>query len=315
MKLIKRTKISKPDTTYNLHVAKNNNYVAGGVVVSNCHGLKGQVLTKLLVEYAKHVPFRFGVTGTLPKAETDAMSVRVAVGNVQYTIPAHVLQAEGYLAKLHIDILQLSDNLKEEFEEWKNDYLEEWQQENPGQKMTYTKFKDSYFPDYTSEKRFLQTKAERLQWIADYISIKREEKKGNVFCLVNGIAFGKKMAKLVDDSIFLYGKDKVKVRKEAYDLFKDNDNVVVFATVNIASTGLNIKRIFNLMFIDMGKSFIRTIQTIGRGLRKAPDKDSVHVTDICSDLKYSKKHLRERVKYYSEAKYPHKKHLVDYNID
>ncbi len=69
------------------------------------------------------------------------------------------------------------------------------------------------------------------------------------------------------------------------------------------------------MAIDVGKSFIRIIQTIGRGLRKAPDKDSVHVTDICSDLKYSKKHLRERAKYYNEAQYKFKKHLVDYNED
>jgi len=241
------------------------------------------------------------------------MAVRIAVGNVVYSIPAHQLQAEGYLAKMHIDVLQLSDNFKEEYEEWKEAYLEEWEKDNPGHKMTYTKFKDSYFPDYSSEKRFLQTKTERLQWIADYISIKREQRKGNVFCLVNGIAFGKKLAKLVEGSIFLHGSDKMEVRKEAYALFKENDDVVVFATVNIAGTGLNIKRIFNLMFIDMGKSFIRTIQTIGRGLRKAPDKDFVHVTDICSDLKYSKKHLRERTKFYKEAKYKFKKHVVDYN--
>ena len=283
------------------------------IIVDEAHGLRGKVLSKLLLEYAKDIPYRFGVTGTLPKAETDAMAVRIAVGNVTYSIPAHTLQAEGYLAKMHIDIMQLSDNFKEEYEEWKELYLEAWEKDNPGQKMTYIKFKDSYFPDYSAEKRYLQTKEERLQWIADYISIKREQGKGNVFCLINGIAFGKKISKLVENSIFLHGKDTVKVRKEAYDLFKDNDDVVVFATVNIASTGLNIKRIFNLMFIDMGKSFIRTIQTIGRGLRKAPDKDFVHVTDLCSDLKYSKKHLRERIKFYKEARYIHKKHVVDYD--
>jgi len=87
---------------------------------------------------------------------------------------------------------------------------------------------------------------------------------------------------------------------------------VVIATVNIASTGLNIKRIFNLMFIDVGKSFIRVIQSIGRGLRKAPDKDYVDVTDICTDLKYGKRHVRERIKFYTEAKYPHKKRKINY---
>ena len=97
------------------------------------------------------------------------------------------------------------------------------------------------------------------------------------------------------------------------NLFKDNDNIVVIATVHIASTGLNIKRIFEMMAIDVGKSFIRIIQTIGRGLRKAPDKDFVNFTDMCSDLKYGKRHLAERCKFYREAEYPHKKKKVDYN--
>jgi len=68
-----------------------------------------------------------------------------------------------------------------------------------------------------------------------------------------------------------------------------------------------------LITIDIGKSFIRVIQAIGRGLRKAEDKDSVIVTDICSDLKYSKKHLAQRVHYYKDAQYPHKKHKVNYS--
>ena len=59
--------------------------------------------------------------------------------------------------------------------------------------------------------------------------------------------------------------------------------------------------------IDIGKSFERVIQGIGRGLRKAIDKDSVHVTDICTDFKYGKRHLTFRTKYYKEAKYPFKK--------
>ena len=276
------------------------------IIVDEAHGLKGNVLTKLLNEYGKHIPYRFGVTGTLPKEQTDALSVKVAVGQVQYSVPAHELIDQGYLAKLHIDIMQLEVDFKKQYQE----YLEETDDEK---KLTYIQFKDSYFPDWTAEKSYLQTEKQRLQWIAHYIELKRDMGKGNVLCLVNGIRFGKKLAEHIEDAVFLYGQDKMKVRREIYEKFKENDNLVVIATVNIAGTGLDIKRIFNLMFIDVGKSFIRTIQTIGRGLRKAHDKDFVHVTDICSDLKYSKRHLRERIKFYKEAKYPHKKRVVDYS--
>ena len=272
------------------------------VIVDECHGLKGNVLTKLLNEYGSMISYRFGVTGTLPKDETDALSVKIAVGTVQYTIPAHQLIEEGYLSNLQIDIIQHDIDLVAQYQ----DFLTE----KPFPKPTYKQFKDSYFPDWPSEKRFLQTEEARLQWIADYVSVCGERKQGNVLCLVNGVKFGKKLAGLIEGAHFLYGDDEMKVRQEIYNLFKENDNIVVIATVNIASTGLNIPRIFNLIYIDIGKSFIRTIQSIGRALRKAHDKDFARISDICSDLKYSKRHLRERIKYYNEAKYPNKKKIV-----
>jgi len=279
------------------------------VIVDEAHGLKGNVLTKLLNEHGRKIAYRFGVTGTLPKAETDAMSVKVAVGPVRYTISAAELMQAGHLAKLHIDIIQLEVDFKDQYAEYLDEFVPKPKEPKP---MTYRKFKDSYFPDFQAEKRFHQTEATRMQWIANHIERKRDEGKGNVLCLVDGVRFGKKLAGMIEGAMFLSGKDKMKDRKEVYNLFKDNDNLVVIATVQIASTGLNIKRIFNMMFIDVGKSFIRIIQTIGRGLRKAPDKDFVDVTDLCSDLKYSRKHATERIKIYKEAQYPHKKRIVDY---
>lgn len=275
------------------------------VVVDECHGVKGNVLTKLLNEYGKNIAYRFGLTGTLPKGETDAMAVRIAIGDAVYEIPAHVLINEGYLAKLHIDIFQLQENFEQQYQE----YLSQ----NPEKPKTYIQFKDSYFAEYVDEKRYCQTYKERVEWIANLIEVKRDMKKGNVLCLVDGVNFGKKLAKLIDGAIFVHGKDKQKARKEIYDLFKEHDDLVVIASVQIASTGLNIKRIFNLMLIDLGKSFIRVIQSIGRGLRLAKDKDYLSVSDVCSDLKYGKKHVRERIKYYKEARYPYQKTVVPYD--
>lgn len=290
---------------------QNNPYVIQDfqvIIVDEAHGLKGKVLTDLLNNYGKNIAYRFGVTGTLPKPETDKMAVRIAVGDVLIEIPAHVLIEQGYLAKLHIDIMQLSSDFHDHYEE----YLEDVENLSE-KKLSYKQFKDSYFPDWNAEKRYMKNEKERLEWIANHIETKRSEEKGNVFCLVDGIAFGKKLTKMIDGAVFVYGKDKMKDRKKIYQLFKNNNNLVVIANVQVASTGLDIKRIFNMMFIDVGKSFIRVIQSIGRGLRKAPDKDYVHVTDICSDFFYSKKHLRERIKFYKEAKYPYTKIVVDYN--
>lgn len=277
------------------------------VIVDECHGLRGNVLSTIVTEHAGKMPYRFGFTGTLPKEDADLLSVFVAVGFTRYEIPAHELQKRGILANTEIDCYELVENLTAQYEAFK--------EENPLEDMKYEKFKQKYFPDFASEKAYLRNNKQRLRWIANLIEQKRDEKKGNVLCLVDSISLARKLGDMIDDAIVVNGKDvrNVKERQSIYDLFKNNDNLVVVATVHIAGTGLNIRRIFHLMLVDIGKSFIRVIQSIGRGLRKAEDKDFVRVTDISGDLKYGHKHLLERLKFYREAQYPFRRHKVDYS--
>lgn len=279
------------------------------VIVDECHGAKGPTLSKILTEHAGSIPHRFGVTGTLPKDPCDLMAVHLALGQVKYTILAHTLMNEGVLSTIQIDILQLEEDLTKEYDTWcKEECI------SIGRKPTYKEFKDGYFGDFDSERSYIRRKENRIEWIADLLLTKLD-KSGNVLCLVDNIPFGRRIAALIPNSIFINGKDvrdPIK-RQKVYDLFKTRDDLIVIATVNIAGTGLSINRIFNLITIDIGKSFIRVIQAIGRGLRKADDKSHVSYTDICSDLKYGKKHVTERIKFYKEARYPYKKYKVEYN--
>jgi superfamily II DNA or RNA helicase len=278
------------------------------ILVDECHGAKGNVLQKILTDHAARIPYRFGVTGTLPKDPSDVMSIKVALGPVRGTVTAAELMDRGILAQLHIDVLQLEEDLRDEYNKF---CAEDVVNVKP---PTYTAFKDAYFGDFAAEKSYLHRKKDRIEWIADFLCAKRDTGKGNVLCLVDSIPFGRQLANIIPNAIFVNGQDvkKSEERQKIYDLFKNNDDLVVIATVHIAGTGLNIRRIFNLVMVDVGKSFIRVIQAIGRGLRTAEDKKSVIVTDICGDLKYSKKHLKERTNYYEEAQYKYKKHQIDY---
>lgn len=316
--LISRVEIDKPAVTYNLHVENNHNYIANGIVVSNCHGLRGNVLTKIVCDHASKLPYRFGFTGTIPKDEGEKMAVHVAVGPVRHTMTARTLIDMGVLANIHIDVIQLEENFKKQYEDFCSN--EDYSSDFPNSKKpTYAQFKDGYFPDFTAEKNYFQKNKARIEWIAELILAKQNAASGitNTLCLVDNIATGRALAALVPGSIFVNGQDVKKSadRDVVYNMFKTRDDLVVFATVNVAGTGLSINRIFNLVFVDVGKSFIRVIQGIGRGLRKSSDKDSVVVTDICGDLKYSKKHLKDRIEFYEEAQYPFKKHKVDYTND
>lgn len=279
----------------------NPNIIANysGVIIDEAHGAKSSVLKSLLTEYAKKAVFIAGVTGTLPKHEADLESVRYALGSTVHTVEGHELIDNGWLAKLNLYAISLKEDFTVLYAEWKEAFPEE------AKKMTLAKFKAAYFPDYAAEKRWLQNHKDRNDFLADLIKLATTV-KGNSFVLVNGLAFARRLSKLIPNSIVVHGNDSSEIRKQIYDLYDTNNDMVVIATYTLASTGLNIKRIFNLFMIDPNKSFIQVVQSIGRGLRKAVDKTEVLVWDISSDTKYSKKHAATRKSYYVEKKYAYK---------
>ncbi len=271
------------------------------VIVDECHGIRGNILRDIILENCQDIKYRFGVTGTVPKSVADWYALKAAVGNIVYEISAIDLIKQGFLANPHITIIQHSFDFTDEY----NLFLEETEEQN----ITYRQFKENYFPDWQAEKKFLVSNEQRFLWIAKLLSEMKSSPQGNTLCLVPTIKFGRALAEAVN-GYFINHEVSVKERKEIFDLFKDNNDIILIGTPKIAGTGLDIPRVFNLVLVDIGKSFIRTIQSIGRGLRVAEDKEYVDVFDITSDLKYSKRQLRERVKFYKEAKYNFTKQTV-----
>ena len=276
------------------------------LIVDECHGVRGNVLHKLLTNEGGNIPYRFAVTGTMPKDYTEKLMVHTGIGkDVVYEVEPHYLIEKGYLSKLDIHVFDFKIDLRNEYKE----YLKE---EN-AEKVSYEMFKKSYLPSFQSERAFLTRNEKRTKWIVDFIErIRLTDEKHNTLILVPTINFGKKLEKEIDGSVFLSGSVDVKDREKTYNLFSEHDDVICIATYNIASTGIDIPRIFNLMCVDAGKSFIKVVQSIGRGLRKAEDKNYISVFDITtSDLYYQNKHKLERLKIYQEMKYPHIIHKIE----
>ena len=156
--------------------------------------------------------------------------------------------------------------------------------------------------DYQSELKYLVTDPDRIHYIATLLNNIKES--GNTLILVDRISAGEMLQELIPNSVFVKGDVKLEDRKEAYSEINEATNHVVIATYGVASVGINIPRIFNLVLIEPGKSFVRVIQSIGRGVRKAKDKDFVQIWDITSTCKYAKRHLTQRKKFYKDAQYP-----------
>ena len=241
------------------------------VIVDEVHMAKADALKTLLTGVMSQVPIRWGLTGTIPKEMFEFMSLLVSLGPVTGRKSASELQDMGVLANCEVNIVQLVDH---------GDYS-----------------------NYQSELKYLLTNDKRLDYLANLFNTIGES--GNTMVLVDRVESGKALVRrLGDQAVFISGATKAGDRKEHYDEVADVDNKIIVATYGVAAVGINIPRIFNLVLLEPGKSFVRVIQSIGRGIRKAEDKDHVQIWDITSTCKYAKRHLTKRKQFYKEAKYP-----------
>jgi len=249
------------------------------VIVDEVHMAKAEVLKSLLTQNLCNAPIRWGLTGTVPKEKFESEQIFASIGPVIGGIKAHELQEMGVLSNCHVNVVQMID-------------LPE-------------------FRSYAEELKYLVTDENRMLYISNLI--KGISESGNTLVLVNRIDSGKFLVNELENSVFISGEVKTKDRKEEYDEVKTSNEKIIVATYGVAAVGINIPRIFNLVLLEPGKSFVRVIQSIGRGIRKAEDKDFVQIWDITSTCKYAKRHLTERKKFYKEAKYPFTLEKIEWN--
>ena len=87
------------------------------------------------------------------------------------------------------------------------------------------------------------------------------------------------------------------------------ESATIVASYGVFSTGVNIKRLHNIIFASPYKSQIKVLQSIGRGLRLAEDKTECTLFDISDDMSYNNrsnftlKHFEERIKIYSQQEF------------
>jgi superfamily II DNA or RNA helicase len=241
------------------------------VIVDEVHMAKADALKTLLTGVMSRVPIRWGLTGTVPKELFESQALLVSLGPVISRLSASTLQDAGVLANCHVNIVQLVDHVE--------------------------------YADYQAELKYLLEESGRLDTMASLIQ--RVNETGNTLVLVDRTECGRQLVeRLGDHAVFVSGATKAKVRQEEYDEIAVSDGKIIVATYGVAAVGINIPRIFNLVLIEPGKSFVRVIQSIGRGIRKAEDKDHVQIWDITSTCKFARRHLNKRKVFYKEANYP-----------
>ena len=241
------------------------------VIVDEVHMAKADALKTLLTGVMSKIPLRWGLTGTVPKEPFEFQALKCSLGPVISQLSASELQDRGVLAQCHVNVVQLVDHAE--------------------------------FTNYQSELKYLLEEPDRLKTIAQLIA--QVNATGNTLVLVDRVAAGHALVEyLGEQAVFVSGATKAKDRQDEYDLVAEATGKIIVATYGVAAVGINIPRIFNLVLVEPGKSFVRVIQSIGRGIRKAEDKDHVQIWDVTSTCRFAKRHLTKRKVFYRDANYP-----------
>ena len=126
----------------------------------------------------------------------------------------------------------------------------------------------------------------------------------------------KKKAEKNRKVFFVYGGVEALDREKIRSIVEKEDNAIIVASYGTFSTGINIRNLHNIVFSSPTKSKIRSLQSIGRGLRIGDNKTEATLYDIADDLTYNKKknytleHISNRINIYNEEDFNYEIHQV-----
>jgi|LULG01.1.fsa_nt_gb superfamily II DNA or RNA helicase len=255
-------------------------------VVDEVHKLrKGNKINKLLKTV--RTDNRFGLTGTMPEDKVDQWNIIGKIGPVIYERNSAQLRKDNYISDVKVQVLQLEYEGRPNYPTQISTPVERYRVET--EFIAYNKFRNNVLSSLCS--RF----------------------DNNALILVDYIDHGKTLhrhlqAHCPDKKVyFIRGEVDVEDRDKVKQIMEQEDNVVVVAISKIFSTGINIKNLHYIVFGSGGKAKIKTIQSIGRGLRLHKNKSKLIIFDIGDMLQYGAQHLKKRIQWY-------KKEQIEYGI-
>jgi len=263
----------------------------GTVIVDECHGVKAKSLTNIMTKMTD-TPYRFGTTGTLDGTLTNKLVIEGLLGSVRKVTQTKDLIEKKVLADFMVKAIVLKH------------------QERVPSDIKYQEEID-YLVSCEARNKFIKNLVLSL--------------KGNTLVLFNYVEkHGVPLYRMINDAteeerkcFFVHGATELSARENVRSTVEKENNAIIIASSGVYSQGINIKRLHNVVFTHPGKSRVRTLQSIGRALRRVDDEEAT-LYDIVDDLSngrktknFSLKHYQERYSIYKSEKFKVKTYNVE----
>ena len=267
------------------------------IIGDEAHLFKAQSLTKIMTG-ATEVKYRFGMTGTLDGSQVNELVLTGLFGPTHKIIDTKELIDSGKLAAIKVKVLVLSHPTEERKKLVAGTYQDEVE----------------HIISFSPRNLFIRNLAVSLKGNT-LILYAYVDKHGSILYDMIGEKAG------IRKVFFVHGGVDGEARESIRAIVEKENDAIIVASYGTFSTGINIKNLHNVIFASPTKSRIRTLQSIGRGLRVSDTKDSMTLFDIADDLSHNKKknytlnHLIERVKMYSSEGFPYELHNIKLRSD
>ena len=269
-------------TWQSVHKLDRKFFVDYDVIIGDeAHLFKSKSLVSIMTKL-EHAKYRYGFTGTLDGTQTHKWVLEGLFGPSYKVTRTDELIKEGHLSQLDIQCLVLK---------------------HPSQK----------FETYPDEIEYLISHEQRNKFITNLTL----DLKGNTLVLFSRVeAHGAVLYEKINTNkqserkvFFIHGGVDTEERELVREITENEKNAIIVASYGTFSTGINIKRLHNVIFASPSKSRVRNLQSIGRVLRKGANKVKATLYDIADDCTYNERrnytlnHFIERIKIYNEENF------------
>ncbi len=268
------------------------------VMIDECHEATAKVLSNIVLS-CTNAKFKYGVSGTLEDSKVHEMQLMSLFGDIKQYTTTKSLMEEGQLTniKIYNMVLKYDEEHKKQF----NDIV---------RRIKSNKTENSGAKAYKAENDFIADNKDRKKFILKSL----KKCNGNCIVLFKNVEYGKELCELASKYLdrnvyFVYGKLTPNEKERIRQIMEHEEDAIVFATLSIFSTGINIKKLKYLMFVQNTKSKIKVMQSIGRVLRKHVSKECAYFIDIIDDINgknFSVKHAIEKLELYTREGHEYK---------
>lgn len=223
-----------------------------------------------LATYLINTEHRLGLSGTAFRDDGNDMMINAVTGMKVYDLSAKTLIQNGWLMAPTIqfikdymtpeEIIHKEDNCKKGLINETEDY-------------------SSYYNE------FIVNNEKRNNIIQDYVLNNKNKK---VLILTKLIDHGQILQELIPGSKHLYGSTKKKEREEMFEEFSKGELNVLISTISIFAEGIDIPQLDIVINAAANKGNVKTIQVLGRVLRKLVGKENAFYIDFWDDVDFMK---------------------------